>query len=135
MATGVLNLGISGLEDYIMHRINRYIAHYSWLLPLLHQPWWWPKPKLKRPASRSESTIGTTVITTTGTITKTAPTGVTWWNSTGVIVPTTGSTTKCSGITGTGATVMRTAINEGRLKSRLSKCESVQNGTDCPSSL
>ena len=26
MATGVLNLRISGLEDYIMHRLNRYIS-------------------------------------------------------------------------------------------------------------
>jgi hypothetical protein len=58
--------------------------------------------------------IGTTVITTTGTITRTAPTGATWRHSTGGIVSTTGSTTERSGTTGIGATVIRTAISKSR---------------------
>jgi hypothetical protein len=58
--------------------------------------------------------IETTVITITGTTTKTAPTGVTWPHSTGVIVRTKGNTIECRGTTGIGATVIRTAINEGR---------------------
>jgi hypothetical protein len=55
------------------------------------------------PRIRLESMLGTNVITTTGTATKTAPTGVTWWHSAGSIVSTTGSTTERSGI---GATVI-----------------------------
>jgi hypothetical protein len=58
--------------------------------------------------------IGTTVITTTGTPAKTAPTGVTWRHSTGGIVSTTGSTTERSDTTGIGATAIRTAISKGR---------------------
>jgi len=46
MATGVLNLHISGLEDNIMRHIATSV-HYSWLLPLLHQPQSWPTPDLK----------------------------------------------------------------------------------------
>src|ERR1700676_1026831 len=91
-------------------------VHYSWLLPLLHQPQSGPTQGLETAASRSESTIGTTVITITGTTTKTAPTGVTWSHSTGAIVRTIGSTIDCRGTTGIGATVIRTAISEGRHK-------------------
>src|SRR4029077_15335134 len=87
-------------------------VRYSWLLPLLRQPQSLPIPDLKKAASRCESTIGITVITTTGTTTRTAPTGVTWRHDTGGIVSTRCSTTECSGTTGIGATVIQTAISK-----------------------
>jgi hypothetical protein len=62
--------------------------------------------------SRSESTIGTTVTITTGTIAKTMPIGVTSWFSTGLIGTITGRTTECAGITGIGATLIQTATEE-----------------------
>jgi Trk-type K+ transport system membrane component len=65
--------------------------------------------------------IGTTVITTIGTTTKTAPTGATWRHSTGGIVSTTGSTAGCNGTTGIGATVIRTAISENRKRAKYRK--------------
>jgi hypothetical protein len=57
--------------------------------------------------------IGTTMTTTTGTIAKTAPTGVTWGNSTGSIVSSIAKTTEYRDITGIGATATQTAIKEG----------------------
>jgi hypothetical protein len=71
----------------------------SWLLLLLHQPRSWPPPNLKTPVSRSETTIGIIVITTTGTTAKTAPTAVTWQHHADLIGSTTGNTTECSGTT------------------------------------
>ena len=82
---------------------------YCWLRLLLHQRQSWRPPNLKTPTSRFESTIGTTVIITTGMTTKTALTGVTCKNSTGVIVNTKGSITECRSTIGAGATVIRTA--------------------------
>jgi hypothetical protein len=82
---------------------------YCWPRLLLHQQQSWRPPNLKTPTSRFESTIGTTVIITTGMTTKTALTGVTCKNSTGVIVNTKDSITGCRSTIGAGATVIRTA--------------------------
>ena len=62
--------------------------------------------------SRSESTIGTTVTTTTGMIAKTTPTAAIWWFGTGLIGIITDRTTECGGTTGTGATVIQIATKE-----------------------
>ena len=61
----------------LTRRIDCYISTIPGLLPSLHRLWWWLKPKLKRPASKCESTIETTAITITGTTAKTVPTDVT----------------------------------------------------------
>jgi hypothetical protein len=69
-AIGGLNPGNSGLEEMSCAVWIATSVHYFWR-PLLHQPQSSPTPDLKTPVSRSESTIGTMVITIMETTTKT----------------------------------------------------------------
>jgi len=83
-AIGGLNPGNSGLEDNVPRRMDRYIS--SLLLAAIAAPTAIiADPRPQDAGSRSESTIGTTVIIITGPITRTAPTGATWKHSSGVI--------------------------------------------------
>jgi hypothetical protein len=113
MAAGILNVGISGSEDWIMRNMNQFIRPMSlaaaFILPTVAMA----HATLPRAACRSESTIGSTLMIITRTTMKTAHTGVIWRNSIGVIGRTTGSFTESRGSIGIGATVARSAINEG----------------------
>jgi hypothetical protein len=73
MATGGLNAGISGLEDHIPRHAERYISSLFLAAAIAAPTAMMAGPKLQGAASRSESTIETTVIIITGPTTRPCP--------------------------------------------------------------
>jgi hypothetical protein len=104
-----------------MFHLERYIRSVV-LAALPPQPSLRLKARRKR--SRSESMTGTTMIITTGTLTKTTCIGTTWRNITGVMSYTASSTKACSDTIGSIVTHIRTVIEEGGYSESLKRFNS-----------